>query len=252
MRARRGRRRATSTSAPGPGKLTQALGIELSENATSLVDGPVRLGPRPRGWRRPRIAAGERIGITRAADLPWRFMALGHAARVAAVAARGAARRCAAARLARRRGGPAPGARPAAAGGRRRRRGGRGAGVAGVGRGRRGLRRRRLLRRRRRRPAARRRSRRRRCAVPPASGAGRRRRRGRLALGGHRDRRTTGGVVGVTGSGGRPSFARSRSARAWSSASARVMKACQMIAGKVPPSTGPPWNSVFIGLKPCG
>ena len=60
------------------------------------------------------------------------------------------------------------------------------------------------------------------------------------------------GVVGATGSGGRPSFARSRSTRAWSAASARVMNACQMIAGNVPPSTGPPWNSVFMGLKPCG
>ncbi len=76
MRARRGVARDADLCS-GPGKLTQALGIELSENATSLADGPVRLGPRPTGWRRPRIVAGERIGITRAADLPWRFMALG-------------------------------------------------------------------------------------------------------------------------------------------------------------------------------
>jgi DNA-3-methyladenine glycosylase len=76
MRARRGVARDADLCS-GPGKLTQALGIELSENATSLVDGPVRLGPRPAGWRRPRIVTGERIGITRAADLPWRFMALG-------------------------------------------------------------------------------------------------------------------------------------------------------------------------------
>jgi DNA-3-methyladenine glycosylase len=76
MRARRGVARDVDLCS-GPGKLTQALGIELSENTTSLVDGPVRLGPRPAGWRRPRIVTGERIGITRAADLPWRFMALG-------------------------------------------------------------------------------------------------------------------------------------------------------------------------------
>jgi DNA-3-methyladenine glycosylase len=76
MRARRGVARDVELCS-GPGKLTQALGVELSENATSLVDGPVRLGPRPAGWRRPRIATGERIGITRAAELPWRFMALG-------------------------------------------------------------------------------------------------------------------------------------------------------------------------------
>ena len=61
----------------GPGKLTQALGIELDLNATSLVDGPVRIGPRPDGAPPPRLAAGPRIGITKAADLPWRFCALG-------------------------------------------------------------------------------------------------------------------------------------------------------------------------------
>jgi DNA-3-methyladenine glycosylase len=61
----------------GPGKLTQALGIEIDLNATSLVTGPVRIGPRPDGAAAPRLAAGPRVGITKAADLPWRFCALG-------------------------------------------------------------------------------------------------------------------------------------------------------------------------------
>jgi DNA-3-methyladenine glycosylase len=62
----------------GPGKLTQALGIELSENGVDLARGPVRILPREAGrseigQREPRIIAGPRIGITKAAELPWRF-----------------------------------------------------------------------------------------------------------------------------------------------------------------------------------
>lgn len=76
MRARRGLHRPTDLCS-GPGKLTQALGIGLERNGTSLVDGPVRISARPAGWRRPRIVTGTRIGITRAVDLPWRFCALG-------------------------------------------------------------------------------------------------------------------------------------------------------------------------------
>jgi DNA-3-methyladenine glycosylase len=57
----------------GPGKLTQALGIGLSLNGTSLVDGPIEVLTREPGSRAPRVAVGERIGISKAADLPWRF-----------------------------------------------------------------------------------------------------------------------------------------------------------------------------------
>jgi DNA-3-methyladenine glycosylase len=76
MRERRGLERLDDLCS-GPGKLTQALGIGLGDNATSLVDGPIAVLARPAGWRRPRIVAGPRIGITRATDLPWRFCALG-------------------------------------------------------------------------------------------------------------------------------------------------------------------------------
>jgi DNA-3-methyladenine glycosylase len=62
----------------GPGKLTQALGIELSENGTSLLDGPVRvLGAGADSARPARVAIGTRIGITKAVDLRWRFCLAG-------------------------------------------------------------------------------------------------------------------------------------------------------------------------------
>lgn len=60
----------------GPGKLTQALGIGLDRNATSMLgDGPISLEP-PERSAGP-LLAGRRIGITKAADLPWRFCAPG-------------------------------------------------------------------------------------------------------------------------------------------------------------------------------
>jgi DNA-3-methyladenine glycosylase len=76
MRARRGVESVRDLCS-GPGKLTQALGIELDHNQTDLVHGPIQLGPRPPAWRDVEIAVDERIGITRAAELPWRFTAAG-------------------------------------------------------------------------------------------------------------------------------------------------------------------------------
>ena len=72
MRQRRGLERVEDLCS-GPGKLTQALGIGLSLNGTSLVDGPIELLTREPGSRAPRVVAGERIGITKAVELPWRF-----------------------------------------------------------------------------------------------------------------------------------------------------------------------------------
>jgi DNA-3-methyladenine glycosylase len=72
MRARRGLSR-TEDLCSGPGKLTQALAIGLDLNGTSLVDGPIEVVAREPGAREPRVVIGERIGITKAADLPWRF-----------------------------------------------------------------------------------------------------------------------------------------------------------------------------------
>jgi DNA-3-methyladenine glycosylase len=72
MRERRGAVRDEELCS-GPGKLTQALGIGLSLNGTSLVDGPIELLTREPGSREPRVVIGERIGITKAVELPWRF-----------------------------------------------------------------------------------------------------------------------------------------------------------------------------------
>jgi DNA-3-methyladenine glycosylase len=77
MRVRRGRMR-TEELCSGPGKLTQALGIELRENGTDLRRGPVTIHRREGRWRQPTLIAGTRIGITRAVELPWRFCAVGN------------------------------------------------------------------------------------------------------------------------------------------------------------------------------
>lgn len=62
----------------GPGKLTQALGIGLELNDTDLLRGPVVFSDRPRQWRDVAVNVDVRIGITKAADLPWRFVAAGN------------------------------------------------------------------------------------------------------------------------------------------------------------------------------
>jgi DNA-3-methyladenine glycosylase len=72
MRARRRLERAEELCS-GPGRLTQALGIGLELNGSSLVDGPIEVLAREAGARSPRVVSGERVGITKAADLPWRF-----------------------------------------------------------------------------------------------------------------------------------------------------------------------------------
>ncbi len=76
MRARRGSERLEALCS-GPGKLTQALGIELAHNGCDLMRGPVVLSPRPREWREVEVTVDRRIGITKAVDLPWRFLARG-------------------------------------------------------------------------------------------------------------------------------------------------------------------------------
>jgi DNA-3-methyladenine glycosylase len=77
MRARRGPHLRVEDLCSGPGKLTQALGIGLDLNGTSLVDGPVRLRPPAAARPAVELAVGPRVGITKAVDLPWRFCATG-------------------------------------------------------------------------------------------------------------------------------------------------------------------------------
>jgi DNA-3-methyladenine glycosylase len=54
----------------GPGKLTQALGIGLDLNGTLLTEGPITIETRV---AEPHVVEGTRIGISKAAELPWRF-----------------------------------------------------------------------------------------------------------------------------------------------------------------------------------
>jgi DNA-3-methyladenine glycosylase len=74
MRARRGAEEVRALCT-GPGKLTQALGIELGDNGADLSRGPLRITPRRRNWRDVQVVADRRIGITKAVELPWRFCA---------------------------------------------------------------------------------------------------------------------------------------------------------------------------------
>jgi DNA-3-methyladenine glycosylase len=54
----------------GPGKLCQALGVTREHDAAALDEPPFELLARE---TTPRIVTGPRIGITRAAALPWRY-----------------------------------------------------------------------------------------------------------------------------------------------------------------------------------
>jgi DNA-3-methyladenine glycosylase len=61
----------------GPGKLTQALAITFADNGCDLARGPVMISGRPERWSDPVVQRDRRIGITKAVDLPWRFVAAG-------------------------------------------------------------------------------------------------------------------------------------------------------------------------------
>ncbi len=75
MRARRGGRPDRELCS-GPGKLTEALGIELGDNGADLTNAPfLLLAPEP-GWE-AKVLTGPRVGITKAVDRPWRFCAAG-------------------------------------------------------------------------------------------------------------------------------------------------------------------------------
>lgn len=82
MRARRersaGRALRDRDLCSGPGKLTQALGISLSENDTDLRRGPITIEPRAGAFSEPVVVVGTRIGINRAVELPWRFCVAGN------------------------------------------------------------------------------------------------------------------------------------------------------------------------------
>jgi DNA-3-methyladenine glycosylase len=75
VRARRSGREgpADRDLARGPARLCQALGIDLARNGLDACDAasPVRIlaGPGPVGA----VCSGPRVGVSRAAEVPWRF-----------------------------------------------------------------------------------------------------------------------------------------------------------------------------------
>lgn len=75
MRERRGDR-PDAELCSGPGKLTEALGIGLDANGADLMGGELLLLPREEGWCED-VVASPRVGITKAAERPWRFSVAG-------------------------------------------------------------------------------------------------------------------------------------------------------------------------------
>jgi DNA-3-methyladenine glycosylase len=75
MRERRGVERETDLCS-GPGRLTQALGIDLDLNGVPL-DGEITILPRE-GPAPAVLATAPRVGISKAEELPWRFSATGN------------------------------------------------------------------------------------------------------------------------------------------------------------------------------
>jgi len=75
-RARAGRVIDEHALCRGPGNLTKALGVSLTDNQRDLTTGALTI--EDRGISVGRIATGPRIGIRVAAERPWRFFVEGH------------------------------------------------------------------------------------------------------------------------------------------------------------------------------
>lgn len=76
-RARRGERVTDRSLARGPGCLGQALGLTGDDNGTDLLDGG-RLTLRAPTTRAPLpVSSGPRVGVSRAAEVPWRYWLAG-------------------------------------------------------------------------------------------------------------------------------------------------------------------------------
>lgn len=77
MQRRRPVARRVEDLASGPGKLTQSMGITRKLNGSDLVSGPLEVRAFA-GEAPPDIAVTPRIGITRCADWPLRFLIRGN------------------------------------------------------------------------------------------------------------------------------------------------------------------------------
>jgi len=69
MRRRRGLHDERSLCS-GPGKLCEAMGVSIKHNTLPLDASPIAVYARK---SKPEIVSGIRIGITKAAELPWRY-----------------------------------------------------------------------------------------------------------------------------------------------------------------------------------
>lgn len=76
MRERRGRD-GVEELCSGPGKLTEALGVGLELNGADLLAPPFGLSPPDPDRAGAEVVTGPRIGITKAAELPWRYCVRG-------------------------------------------------------------------------------------------------------------------------------------------------------------------------------
>ncbi len=76
MRERRGRDELEQLCS-GPGKLTEALGVGLELNGADLLAPPFELRASDPKWATVEVVTGPRIGITKAAELPWRYCVSG-------------------------------------------------------------------------------------------------------------------------------------------------------------------------------
>ena len=74
-RSRRTAAKQDRDLAAGPAKLMQVLALDRRANATSVVDGtgPATLSPPAEPVPDEDVAAGPRVGVTSAHDVPWRF-----------------------------------------------------------------------------------------------------------------------------------------------------------------------------------
>jgi DNA-3-methyladenine glycosylase len=69
------RRKGSTHLCDGPGRLTQALGVELAQDSVDLTDGTLYIlpGDAPEG----EVLATTRVGISRGTELPWRYLVEG-------------------------------------------------------------------------------------------------------------------------------------------------------------------------------
>ncbi len=77
MRERRGRNEVEELCS-GPGKLSEALGVDVTLNGADLFEPPFELTGPAAGWAGAEVVTGPRIGITKAAELPWRYCVAGN------------------------------------------------------------------------------------------------------------------------------------------------------------------------------